>query len=257
MNVSMRVTPFQIDVPDGTLTDLAAHWIGPVSPVRRTPVIGCAVPIAATSAARATTGGTSSTGARPGSRAEPLRAFRVELGGLGLHFIHERGRGPAPLPIVLTHGYPDSFLRFLEADPAARPIRRRTAGTPADAFDVVVPSLPGYGFSDPPGQPGATFRIGELWHTLMTDDARLRSATPRTAATGAAPSPSSSRAAMPAPVVGIHLTDVPFWHAFQKPSRSAVRRGRAVPRGIEQLVQQEGAYAMIQGTRPQTPGDRR
>jgi pimeloyl-ACP methyl ester carboxylesterase len=73
-----------------------------------------------------------------------------------------------PLPIILTHGYPDSFLRFAKiipmlTDPEAY------GGDASDAFDVVAPNLPGFGFSDKPSKPGSIFRIGDLWHTLMTD----------------------------------------------------------------------------------------
>jgi len=93
--------------------------------------------------------------------------FLADLDGRKLHFIHERGRGPDPLPIILTHGFPDSFLRFAKvirmlADPASH------GGDPSDAFDVVVPSLPGYGFSGARAGTGATFQIGDLWHRLMT-----------------------------------------------------------------------------------------
>jgi epoxide hydrolase len=81
--------------------------------------------------------------------------FRAEIGGFGVHFVHERGEGPNPLLIVLTHGWPDSFYRFhkivpMLTDPA------RYGGDPADSFDVVVPSLPGYGFSDRPTERGMT-----------------------------------------------------------------------------------------------------
>jgi len=81
-----------------------------------------------------------------------LPHFRTDVDGVGVHFIHKRGKGPSPFPIILTHGFPDSFLRFaklipLLTDPATH------GGYAADAFDVVVPSLPGYGFSDPLGEP--------------------------------------------------------------------------------------------------------
>ncbi|WP_428375009.1 alpha/beta fold hydrolase [Lichenicoccus sp.] len=73
----------------------------------------------------------------------------AEVCGTKLHFVHERGLGPAPLPLVLVHGWPDGFQRFdklipLLTDPGAH------GGNAVDAFDVVVPSLPGCGFS-PPG----------------------------------------------------------------------------------------------------------
>jgi hypothetical protein len=85
--------------------------------------------------------------------------FRAEVDGLNIHFIHARGQGNHPLPLILTHGYPDSFLRFqkiipLLTDPAAH------GGDASDSFDVVVPSLPGYGFSDPPKKTGMLFKTG-------------------------------------------------------------------------------------------------
>src|SRR5689334_15179579 len=71
--------------------------------------------------------------------------FRADLAGRKVHFIHERGRGPNPLPIVLTHGFPDSFLRFMKVIPMLTDPARH-GGDTEDAFDVVVPSIPGYGF---------------------------------------------------------------------------------------------------------------
>ena len=95
--------------------------------------------------------------------------FKVDVDGLGIHFIHERGQGPNPIPIIVTHGWPGSFYEILKiipllADPANH------GGDPADPFDVVVPSLPGYGFSDPPTQRGMdTMRVADLWTKLMTE----------------------------------------------------------------------------------------
>ena len=64
---------------------------------------------------------------------------------LRLHFVHEKGRGPSPLPLILTHGFPDSFFRFYKLIPLLTDPGSHQAD-PEDAFDVVVPSLPGYGF---------------------------------------------------------------------------------------------------------------
>jgi pimeloyl-ACP methyl ester carboxylesterase len=92
---------------------------------------------------------------------------RAEVDGIGIHFIHARGHGPAPLPLLITHGWPSSFVEMLElipflADPGAH------GGDPADAFDVVVPSVPGFGFSDRPTQRGMTrSRVATLWARLM------------------------------------------------------------------------------------------
>src|SRR5690349_21760048 len=73
--------------------------------------------------------------------------FRAGVDGVGIHFIHERGKGPNPTPLLLLHGFPDSFYRYHNVierltDPA------KFGGDPAKSFDVVVPSLPGTGFSD-------------------------------------------------------------------------------------------------------------
>jgi pimeloyl-ACP methyl ester carboxylesterase len=93
--------------------------------------------------------------------------FRAEVGGLRIHFIHERGTGPKPFPLVITHGWPDSVAGFVKiigplTDPAAH------GGDPADAFDVVCPSMPGYGFSDAAREPGMDAeRIAALWAELM------------------------------------------------------------------------------------------
>ena len=73
--------------------------------------------------------------------------FRTTLDGMGIHFIHERGKGPNPLPLIITHGWPSTVFEMskiipLLTDPASH------GGDAADAFDVVAPSMPGYGFSD-------------------------------------------------------------------------------------------------------------
>jgi len=178
--------------------------------------------------------------------------FRAAVGGTTLHFIHERGRGPSPLPLVLTHGYPDLFLRFLKlipllTDPAAH------GGDPGDAFHVVVPSLPGYAFSDKPDKGGATFHFGDLWHELMTSELGYDRFGAHGGDWGSTVTEHLARSHA-ASVVGIHLTDVPFWHAFQKPGDPSPAEEKFLA-GIEQFPMQEGAYAMIQGTRPRTLAD--
>ena len=93
--------------------------------------------------------------------------FRTTLQGVPVHFVHERGAGPSPLPLVLTHGWPWTFWDFHKvirplADPAA------FGGDAADAFDVVVPSLPGFGFSSPLLTRGWNHsRTADLWVELM------------------------------------------------------------------------------------------
>jgi pimeloyl-ACP methyl ester carboxylesterase len=101
-------------------------------------------------------------------RLDALRQQRVELGDHVVHLVHAEGRGPSPMPLLLTHGWPGSFLEYLPvlallADPGAH------GADPADAFTVVVPSLPGYGFSGPPPPTGMTGRqVARLWYELMS-----------------------------------------------------------------------------------------
>src|SRR5450755_4458724 len=94
--------------------------------------------------------------------------FRTEVDRVGIHFIHERGKGPNPIPIILTHGYPDSFYRFAKIIPMLTD-PESFGGRAEDAFDIVVPDLPGYGFSDKPTTNGTIFRANDLWARLMTD----------------------------------------------------------------------------------------
>jgi len=95
--------------------------------------------------------------------------YRVRLDGVPVHFIHCKGKGPNPVPLILSHGWPWTFWdwhKVIEplADPAA------FGGDPADAFDVVAPSLPGFGFSTPLAQPGIdAIRTADLWQSLMND----------------------------------------------------------------------------------------
>ncbi len=95
--------------------------------------------------------------------------YKTEIDGVPIHFIHEPGKGPNPIPLILTHGWPWTFwdlhkvIRPL-ADPASY------GGDPKDAFDVVVPSLPGYGFSTPLTKTGINYwTTADLWVKLMLD----------------------------------------------------------------------------------------
>jgi pimeloyl-ACP methyl ester carboxylesterase len=93
--------------------------------------------------------------------------FRTKIDGLGIHFIHVRSKHPDALPIILTHGWPGSVVEFLDVigpmtDPTAH------GGRPEDAFHVVIPSLPGFGWSDKPKEAGwNVIRIAKAWGALM------------------------------------------------------------------------------------------
>src|SRR5260370_14073468 len=92
--------------------------------------------------------------------------FRVELDGVHLHFVHERAPGGRGIPLILTHGWPSTFVELLPLVPLLTD--PETHGIDGPAFDVVIPSLPGYGFSERPARTGVTTRYtAGLWHRLM------------------------------------------------------------------------------------------
>jgi pimeloyl-ACP methyl ester carboxylesterase len=177
--------------------------------------------------------------------------FRITLGGLGIHFVHVRAAAPAGpvLPLILSHGWPDSFWRYVKViplltDPAAH------GGDPADAFDVVVPDMPGYGYSErPTGSPLDSIAVAGLWAQLMgaLDYARFG------AAGGDIGSHVSRYLALnhPERVVAVHRTDagVPVFAGDQA---GLTLEERAWIEAAAAWGQAEGAYAAMHRTKPQT-----
>ena len=181
-----------------------------------------------------------------------LPQFRTQIDGLGIHFIHVRSKHEKALPIILTHGWPGSILEFLQVigpltDPTAH------GGKAEDAFHVVIPSLPGFGFSDKPTTPGWGLpRIANAWAELM---ARLSYG--RYVAQGGdwgAGVSSWMAKQRPSGLAAIHL-NLPI--LFPPPPPPAGGYTAAEQNALAHLVKYAGdasAYASIQGTRPQTLG---
>jgi pimeloyl-ACP methyl ester carboxylesterase len=93
--------------------------------------------------------------------------YRALVGDLHVHFVHERGKGPNPLPLLVTHGWPSSFVEMFDLIPLLTDPAHH-GGEAADSFDVIVPSIPGYGFSDRPSLPGMTrWRAAGIFAQLM------------------------------------------------------------------------------------------
>ncbi len=181
--------------------------------------------------------------------------FQATVDGFRLHFVHMKGQGPRPLPLLLSHGWPGSFFEFYKVvEPLADPAR--FGGAAEDAFDVVVPSLPGYGFSERPHMRGMTVaRIAKLFLQLMRDALGYARFGAQGGDWGSAIT-TRLGAAYPAHVVGIHLNMDPTGLLRQDPERLGsladspdIQRWRAQRQHYEQ---DEGAYSRIQGTRPQT-----
>ena len=94
--------------------------------------------------------------------------YRAGVDDIDLHFIHEPGSGPAPLPLIISHGWPGSVVEFVDIiEPLAHP--ERFGGNVEDAFEVIAPSLPGFGFSGRPPRPYGPRKMADLFNKLMND----------------------------------------------------------------------------------------
>src|SRR5437762_446943 len=120
---------------------------------------------------------------------------------------------------------------------------RLTRSRWADEIDGGVPSLPGFGFSDKPTKPGAIFRVGDLWHTLMTEVLGYERFAAHGGDWGSTVTEQLARSHARS-VVGVHLTDVPFWHLFQKPDDLSHDEQRSLDSTTERQLL-DGAYAVI------------
>jgi len=185
------------------------------------------------------------------ARLNQFAHFKTEIDGLMIHFIHERGKGPNPLPLILTHGWPDSFYRMHKIIPMLTD-PESFGGNAADSFDVIVPSIPGFGFSDPVRKPGWTVKqTAQLWASLMRDVLGYQR---YAAAGGDGGSPISQLLALnnPASVIGIHLTDIGFQATMNLDPSSLTPAEQQYLEAMQQRFFQEGGYVMIQSTKPQT-----
>ncbi|WP_410640671.1 epoxide hydrolase family protein [Amycolatopsis sp. lyj-346] len=169
--------------------------------------------------------------------------FRATVDGVGLHFLHVRSPVADALPLVLTHGWPGSVLEFLDVlgpltDPAAY------GGDPADAFHVVAPSLPGFGWSDKPAL--KIRRVAELWDRLMTSLGYDRYGA-QGGDWGAAITNAVARSGH---VAGVHVNFAPVRMDTADPTPGE----RQALADLEEFRRTGSGYSAQQGTRPQTLG---
>lgn len=181
-----------------------------------------------------------------------LPQFVARIGEQRIHFVHQRGVGPDPMPLVLTHGWPGSFIEMqriipLLTDPASH------GGDPADAFDVVVPSLPGYTFSAPFSQTGmGPYEIAGLWQQLMAGLGYERFAA-QGGDIGAGVS-TWLGVRFPERLTGIHLNYIPG--SYRPPlgeiEPPQTEEEKAFLQRAAAFGDAEGAYAHLQRTKPQS-----
>ena len=188
---------------------------------------------------------------RVANRLNGYPQFHATIGDLGIHFLHVRSTHPDARPLILTHGWPGSVVEFLDVIGALTE-PERFGGRAEDAFHLVIPSLPGYGFSDKPTIAGVGIeRIAEAWNELMVglgyNDYFAQGGDWGgfvTATMGIKPA---------AGLRGIHVN-----MALASPEALA-GLGELTPEeqavgGLAAYMEQEGAYALQQATKPQTLG---
>src|SRR5215218_5856938 len=176
--------------------------------------------------------------------------FTTTIDGQNVHFLHVRSPEPGALPLIVCHGYPGSVVEFMNViGPLTDPVAH--GGDAADAFHVVVPSLPGYGWSDRPAQTGWNVRrIAAAWEQLM-----LRLGYDRFAAQG------GDWGSMVTLAVGAHHTDhlagihvnMPLVIPTTPPEEMTPTETAAVA-GLEHYMTWDGGYSAQQSTRPQSLG---
>jgi pimeloyl-ACP methyl ester carboxylesterase len=251
--MNTEITPFRIEVSESDLTDLRSRLRG----TRFPPSLpgddwSTGVPV---DYLRRVVGYWAEQYDWPAQQAmlNELPQFTTVIDGQTIHFLHIRSAAADALPLLITHGWPGSFVEFLDVigpltDPAAH------GRNSADAFDLVIPSLPGFGFSSPVAEGGwDAARIGRTWAILMERLGYDRYGV-QGGDIGAAVSPEVARAA-PSHVVGVHVNGS-MGMPLQVPTEADLasftpleldRLGR-----VQAFMQEEFGYIAIQSTRPQT-----
>jgi microsomal epoxide hydrolase len=184
------------------------------------------------------------------ARLNAFKQYKVKLAGIDVHFIREEGKGPKPMPLLISHGWPGSVHEFHKIIPMLTdPARFR--GDPADAFTVIAPSLPGYTFSFTPNQPRFSIeQIAEVFAELMTDVLGFK----RFAAQGGDWGgfvTSRLGYAYPERLAGIHINLLSLRRDTALPENPAEDEKRYFEERAHWMKEEVG-YTWIQGTKPQT-----
>lgn len=254
------VNPFRINVPEEALSDLRRRIAATRWPDRETVGDRSQGVQLANLQELVRYWGTEYDWRKAEAKLNALPQFMTTIDDVDIHFIHVRSRHPNALPVVITHGWPGSVIEQLKiigplTDPTAH------GGRAGDAFDVVIPSMPGYGFSGrPTGTGWAPGRIGRAWAELM----KRLGYTRYVAQGGDWGSPVSSAMARQAPagLLGIHVNlpatvppEVAAALAAGGPAPAELSEGeRAAFASLDTFFKKHMAYAAMMGTRPQTIG---
>ncbi len=175
--------------------------------------------------------------------------FRADIDGVPIHFVHERAKRPGAIPLILTNGWPSTFIELLPLVPLLTDPQAH--GIDGPAFDVVIPSLPGYGFSERPKRQGVTTHYtAGLWHLLMRGLGYERYGA-QGGDFGAAVA-TFTALSDPKPLLGIHLSNLELAPFTGPGSRPLSEGERAYLAQYQRWVEVDGGYKAIQSTKPQT-----
>jgi pimeloyl-ACP methyl ester carboxylesterase len=186
------------------------------------------------------------------ARLNALPQFTTEIDGVDIHFIHVRSPHEHALPLIMTHGWPGSVVELLDV---VAPLTDPTAhgGVPTDAFDLVLPSLPGYGFSGEPTELGwESGRIARAWAQLM-DRLGYKRYVAQGGDVGASVTDAMGRQG-PEGLIGIHVSLLSGALAIKDRLPAESEQERAALDGLNTFTTDGFAYFLEQSTRPQTIG---
>jgi pimeloyl-ACP methyl ester carboxylesterase len=250
--VGTDVRPFQVEIPEAELAELrrriaATRWPSKELVADRSQGVQLA-----TMQALARYWTTEYDWRRCEARLNALPQFTTEIDGVEIHFIHVRSRHENALPLIMTHGWPGSVIELLET---VGPLTDPTAhgGTPEDAFHLVLPSLPGYGFSGEPTELGwENGRIAHAWAELM-DRLGYTRYVAQGGDVGAAVTDAMGRQA-PEGLLGIHVNLLALAIGLKDQLPAESEQERAAHKALETFTTDGFGYFLEQTTRPQTIG---
>jgi pimeloyl-ACP methyl ester carboxylesterase len=258
-NADTAIRPFHVDIAEEAVDDLRRR-IAAWRPPEREPVDDQSQGVQlATVRDLADYWATEYDWRRCEAKLNTLPQFIATIDGLDVHFIHVRSRHENALPLIVTHGWPGSVIEQLKIiEPLTNPAEH--GGSASDAFDVVIPSLPGYGFSGKPATTGwGPDRIARAWAVLMERLGYARYVA-QGGDWGTAVAAAMARQA-PDGLLGIHAS---FAQMVPAEILGHIRNGDPAPAGLPDTEKQaydqtasatyHRGYGAIQGTRPQTVG---
>ncbi len=246
------IRPFRVEIPEEQLAELRRRIEATRSPSKELVADRSQGVQLATMQALARYWASEYDFGRVEARLNALAQFTTQIDGVDIHFIHVRSRHENALPLIMTHGWPGSVIELLET---VGPLTDPTAhgGTPEDAFHLVLPSLPGYGFSGEPTELGwESGRIARAWAELM-DRLGYTRYVAQGGDVGAAVTDAMGRQA-PEGLLGIHMNLLLAAVGLKDQLPAESEQERAAHDAVNTVTTDGSGYFLEQSTRPQTIG---